>query len=65
MEFRHVESSVVDSEALHLNHYQLQSRNWFAETKNKRGNANVKADELIKYTMEYFHKLDINISNKN
>lgn len=46
----------LEASPLHLNHYQVQSREWWEKVKLTRGDA----IGVFKRTMEHFHALDLN-----
>ncbi|WP_425392924.1 glycosyltransferase family 92 protein [Ekhidna sp.] len=59
--FQPINEKILDKSFLHLNHYALQSKEWFLNVKCKRGAADTKAHDEIR-NLSYFEEYD-NASN--
>jgi len=56
--FQPVNEKVLEKSYLHLNHYALQSRNWFLNVKCQRGAADTKAHDEVR-DIAYFEEYDL------
>lgn len=52
-----IDEKILQKSSLHLNHYAIQSWNWFEKVKSKRGAADHRGHEEIR-TREYFERYD-------
>lgn len=59
--FQPVSEKILNNSYLHLNHYAIQSLNWFQEIKMKRGDASTDRHDSVR-TLQYFTEYD-NASN--
>ncbi len=55
--FQPVNEKILERSYLHLNHYALQSKDWFLEVKCKRGAADTEAHDQIR-NISYFEEYD-------
>ncbi|MEP5614129.1 MAG: glycosyltransferase family 2 protein [Cyclobacteriaceae bacterium] len=56
--FQPIDERLLRNSYLHLNHYPLQSRNWFLDVKSQRGAADTEAYDQLRDT-SYFEKYDL------
>lgn len=57
MNFQPISERFLATSYLHLNHYPLQSRNWFLDVKGRRGDADSRSQENVR-TLSYFETYD-------
>ena len=58
-DFVEINEDIIENSALHLNHYAIQSLNWFMKVKATRGdNCSVSNDNVR--NIEYFKEYDFN-----
>jgi len=57
--FQYISEETLENSALHLNHYVIQSMEWFQQVKMTRGDASSSKNEDIR-TLAYFKKFDVN-----
>lgn len=55
-----IDESILDSAFIHLNHYAIQSWNWFKTVKTARGSANTSLHDNIR-NRDYFKRYDHNV----
>ena len=58
-DFVEINEDIIENSALHLNHYAIQSLNWFMKVKATRGDINSSKSENVR-NIEYFKEYDIN-----
>jgi hypothetical protein len=58
-DFVEINEDIIEDSALHLNHYAIQSLNWFMKVKATRGDINSSKSENVR-NIEYFKEYDLN-----
>ena len=57
--FQYISEEILENSALHLNHYVIQSMEWFQAVKMTRGDASSSKNENVR-TLAYFKKFNVN-----
>lgn len=58
-DFVEINEDIIENSALHLNHYAIQSLNWFMKVKATRGDINSNSNENVR-NIEYFKEYNFN-----
>lgn len=56
--FQRIDEEIIEKSALNLNHYAIQSLEWFRNIKSKRGSVNNRKSDYVKSQMKYFEEFD-------
>jgi len=62
--FVEINENIIENSALHLNHYAIQSLNWFMKVKATRGDINSSNNENVR-NIEYFKEYNFNDIDDN
>lgn len=63
-DFVEINENIIENSALHLNHYAIQSLNWFIKVKATRGDINSSNNENVR-NIEYFKEYNFNDIDDN